>query len=88
MGTLLGVIGSGFGALSGLIALKYRQLIAQVLGIWDKKLYKLDYVPAYYEAVDVLIVFLASVLICAIAALIPAVIAAAINPVKALQSKG
>jgi lipoprotein-releasing system permease protein len=88
MGTALGILGSGVGTICGLITLKYRQLVANSFGIWDKRLYKLESVPAYYDTGDICTVFFISVLICAVAAMVPAAIAASINPVKALQSKG
>ena len=88
MGAALGTLGSSLGLMGGLITLKYRQKVAEVFGIWDNELYKLENVPAFFNGVDMFLIFFASILICSLASMVPAVIAASINPVKALQSKG
>ena len=42
--------------------------------------------PMYIDTADVNLIFWGSIIICIIAAFIPAMVAACINPVKALQS--
>lgn len=88
MGTSLGILGSSLGLVGGLITLHFRELLAYSLGIWDNELYKLKHVPVDYNSGEIALIFIISVLICAFASVIPATIAATINPVKALQSKG
>ena len=87
-GALLGTLGSCLGLIGGFITILYRKEVAELFGFWDATLYKLKDVPAYYEFNDVAIIFLGAVLVCTLASAIPAVIAASVNPVKALQSKG
>ena len=87
-GGLLGTLGSCLGLAGGFFTIIYRKQVAELFGFWDATLYKLKEVPAYYELSDIAIIFIGSVLICTLASAIPAIIAASVNPVKALQSKG
>lgn len=88
MGACLGALGAFLGLIGGVLTLIYRQGITQVLGIWDKELYKLEEVPVHYEFTDISVILAITVLICVMASTIPAILAAAVHPVKALQSKG
>ena len=85
-GTFIGVLGSVLGLLGGRVALKYREVIAETLGAWDAELYKLKSIPMHIDANDVNLIFWGSIIICVTAALVPAIVAACVNPVKALQS--
>ena len=85
-GTFIGVLGSVLGLIGGRVALKYRENIAEALGAWDAELYKLKNIPMHIDTNDVNLIFWGSIIICVVAALVPAIVAACVNPVKALQS--
>ena len=88
MGAFLGSIGAVLGLGGGILTLTFRQEVTQILGIWDKELYRLEKVPVHYDFADISTILGITVLICVAASTVPAVIAAAVHPVKALQSKG
>ena len=88
MGAFLGSIGAGLGLAGGLLTLHFRKKVTEMFGFWDPKLYKLENVPVFYEFADISSILVITVLICVAASTIPAFIAAAVHPVKALQSKG
>lgn len=88
MGGFLGALGAFLGLAGGILTLIYRQGITQVLGIWDKELYRLEEVPVHYVYSDISVILLVTILICILASTVPAILAAAVHPVKALQSKG
>ena len=84
-GIFVGTLGSTLGLIGGRIALKYRETIAKGLGAWDPQLYRLKDIPMYIDSTDVNLIFWGAVIICLVAAFIPALVAACVNPVKALQ---
>jgi lipoprotein-releasing system permease protein len=85
-GAFIGILGSLIGFGIGLTALEYRAKIAQFLGQWDEGLKRLESVPMYLDPSDIQLILWGSISICLLAATVPAIIAASINPVKALQS--
>ncbi|NQZ60399.1 MAG: ABC transporter permease, partial [Lentisphaeraceae bacterium] len=86
-GTFIGFFGSVLGFVGGYIALEYRETIAHTLGAWDPELYKLKNIPKHIDwNGDVPLILIGSLIICVVAALVPAIVAACVNPVKALQS--
>lgn len=87
MGAFLGALGAGLGFAGGLLTLYYRKEVTEIFGFWDKELYKLENVPVHYEFSDISMILIFTVLICVAASTIPALLAAAVHPVKALQSK-
>ena len=87
-GTILGGLGSLLGLGGGFLTLMYRDHVAKWLGAWDKELYRLENVPAYYDFSDIGLILFGSIIVCTLASAIPAIIAASVNPVKALQSQG
>jgi lipoprotein-releasing system permease protein len=87
-GTALGCIGTGLGFIGGIITLINRQAVANFLGAWDNELYKLKEVPVYYDTTEISFIVIGAILVCSLASSVPAIIAASVNPVKALQSQG
>ncbi|MCM8536676.1 MAG: FtsX-like permease family protein [Lentisphaeraceae bacterium] len=87
-GAFIGILGSLIGFGGGLLVLRYREYVAKFLGAWDKELYRLDHVPMYLDPNDINMIFWGSIIICIVASIIPAIIAACVNPVKALHSGG
>ena len=87
-GAFIGTVGSILGFGGGLLVLEYRNEVAKLLGAWDQTLYHLEGVPMYLDPGDINMIFWGSIIICLVASLIPALIAACVNPVKALQSGG
>ena len=88
MGGFLGSVGAALGLGGGLLTLKYRNKVTEVFGLWDRELYKLENVPVYYDFSDISTILIITILICLLASTIPAILAAAVHPVKALTSKG
>ena len=88
MGAFLGSLGAALGLGGGILTLIFRQEVTKVFGLWDPELYKLEKVPVYYDLADISTILGITVLICIAASTVPAVLAAAVHPVKALQSKG
>lgn len=84
-GLFIGVAGSLLGYLSGITILEYRFKIIAFLGKFDEGLRNLQNVPVYKDPGDINFILWGAIGICLIAAIIPAIIAASINPVKALQ---
>ncbi|MCM8539691.1 MAG: FtsX-like permease family protein [Lentisphaeraceae bacterium] len=84
-GLFIGVLGSSLGFLTGITILKYRTEIAGFLGKFDEGLSRLQRVPMYLDPSDINLILWGAIGICLIASIVPAVIAASINPVKALQ---
>ena len=87
-GGILGLLGTILGLIGGVITLIFRNQVAALFGFWDATLYKLNYVPVHYNPVDILTIMFSAVVICTLGSSIPAMIAACVNPVKALQSQG
>ena len=84
-GLFIGVLGSTLGFLTGITVLEYRTAIASFLGKFDEGLRNLQSVPMYLDPSDINLILWGAIGICLIAAMVPAIIAASINPVKALQ---
>ena len=85
-GAFIGILGSTIGYFIGITALEYRSTIAVFLGKFYSGMSHLERVPMFLDPTDIKIILWGAVAICLVAALIPAIIAASINPVKALQS--
>ncbi|MCH2207318.1 MAG: ABC transporter permease [Lentisphaerales bacterium] len=85
-GFFIGILGTGLGFILGLTVLKYRAAIASFLGRYYEGMSLLQQVPVLQDPTDIRLILWGSVSICLLSALIPAIIAASINPVKALQS--
>ena len=84
-GLFIGVLGSSLGFLTGITVLEYRSSIASFLGKFDEGMRNLQSVPMYLDPSDINMILWGAIGICLIAAMVPAVIAASVNPVKALQ---
>ena len=85
-GVFIGILGSGIGFIAGIMALEYRSQIAVFLGQFYEGMNQLQSVPMYLDPSDIQTILWGAVSICLIAATVPALIAASINPVKALHS--
>ncbi len=90
-GAVIGVIGTGLGVALGLTVMAFRDRIASLLSlimgheIFPAELYHLMKIPALTTGADLLMIVSLSLGICVLAALIPALYAAALQPAKALQ---
>ncbi len=90
-GFLIGVIGSVTGTLAGMLIIYYRNAILHFastvfkMELFPKQFYYFDGLPAHIVATDVLIIVGASVALCTLGALLPALCAARLDPAKALR---
>jgi len=90
-GVLVGVIGSGVGTLLGWLVIHFRndilQLTSRVAGIelFPKKFYFFNELPAHIVPSDIVIIILATIVLCTLGALLPAVRAARLAPAEALR---
>jgi lipoprotein-releasing system permease protein len=93
-GIIVGLLGVAFGLLIGWLTVQYRNEMAGWLGeqfginFFSEEVYKVDGgLPAVIQMKDVLIISIGSFLLCVVAALIPATVAASMQPAKALRSE-
>lgn len=90
-GFLIGVIGSGVGTLLGWLVIHFRNdimhFVSRVTGteLFPKELYYFDELPAHIVPGDVGFIIAASVILCTLGALLPALRAALLDPAKALR---
>jgi lipoprotein-releasing system permease protein len=90
-GWIEGVLGTTLGIATGLLVLKYRNALLRVLNdrfgmeLLPKELYHLAEIPAKTTTGDVVMVAASVLVICTLAAVIPAWQAARLDPVKALR---
>ena len=85
-GAFIGILGSSLGFAIGLAALEYRTKVAEFLGKFDSNIGNLKNIPMFLDPSDIQMILWGAISICLLAAIVPAVIAASINPVKALHS--
>ncbi len=92
-GAVIGLIGTAAGTFLGLLAIRYRNGIAELLGrimgveVFPKELYHLTQIPALVARDDVITIVLLAFLICVLASLIPALYASFLSPARALQEE-
>jgi lipoprotein-releasing system permease protein len=90
-GMMIGFLGSVSGLVSAMLLIQFRNevrdFLSQVLGIqvFPAGIYQFSEIPAKIVPGDVAIICVSAFAICSVAALIPAVIAARLDPVKALR---
>lgn len=90
-GGIIGILGTALGVALGLTVMAFRDNIASLLGtimgheIFPPELYHLMKIPALTTPTDLIMIISLSLTICILAALIPAIYAAALQPAKALQ---
>ena len=90
-GLLIGVIGSGCGALLGWLVIFFRNDILRLVSRWTgmslfpKEFYFFNELPARIVAGDLGFIVISSVVLCTLGALIPAWRAARISPAQALR---
>ena len=90
-GMLVGTVGTALGLGGGLLLLHFRNPFRDWLGdtlgieVFPAGIYEFDGIPAEIVREDVAIICLGAVLVCSVAALIPAWLAARMDPVKALR---
>ena len=84
-GAFIGVMGSFLGYLAGLAVLTYRTDIMSILTKFGINMGNLHRLPMVLDPNDVQLIVWGAIGICLLAATIPAIIAASVNPVKALQ---
>lgn len=93
-GMIVGLVGVAFGLLIGYLTITYRNEMAGWLGqsfgieFFSEEVYKVDGgLPAKITMKDMLIISIGSFLLCVVAALIPASVAASMQPARALRSE-
>lgn len=93
-GVLVGLLGTLLGTLLGLEIVQYRNQIAAILArimgteIFPRDLYHLSQIPAVIMPMDIIQINGLALLICILAALIPAFYAASLQPTAALRNEG
>jgi lipoprotein-releasing system permease protein len=85
-GAFIGVLGSLLGYLTGITIIKNTDSIITFLGSIGAQMGQLRSIPMKLDNADVQFILWGAIGICLLAAIIPAIIAATVNPVKALQS--
>lgn len=90
-GALIGVIGTSLGVGAGLLILYYRSSIAAFLArfmgveIFPPELYHFSEIPARVLPMDVAMIAASALLLCIMAALVPAIYASLLSPADALR---
>ena len=92
-GMIIGMIGTALGTIAGLLILHYRDLIARILSavmgvdVFPAELYHLTQIPALTTPSDLVRIVVTAMVICILAALIPALYASAFSPAESLRSE-
>lgn len=92
-GTIIGVIGTAFGTMLGLLVIFFRDKIADIISfvmghdVFPAELYHLRQIPALTTWQDLTFTICLSVIICILSAIVPALFASNIAPAKALQEE-
>ncbi|HOG50793.1 MAG TPA: ABC transporter permease [Lentisphaeria bacterium] len=92
-GGIIGVIGTVAGTLLGLLVIALRNQIAGLLSlamghdVFPAELYHLTKIPALLTADDLIRTVVLAIVICVLAALVPALYASALAPARALQEE-
>jgi lipoprotein-releasing system permease protein len=90
-GTVVGVVGAISGTVLGLLILRYLNVIRDFLlyafhiQVFSSSVYGLPEIPAVVNPGNIVIIDISAVVICVLAALIPAVSAATLAPARALR---
>lgn len=90
-GFLVGVLGTGFGILLGILIIYYRNNILKILRfitgqeVFPKQFYLFSELPATINAYDLIWIAVISISLCTLGGLIPAWRAARLDPAKALR---
>ncbi|MCE0523018.1 MAG: ABC transporter permease [Methylacidiphilales bacterium] len=90
-GTVVGVVGAACGTLLGLLILHYLNVIRDFLlyafhiQVFSSSVYGLPEIPAVINPPQIVIIDICAIVICVLAALVPAVSAAALAPARALR---
>jgi len=92
-GLMVGVIGTGIGTLLGLLVIRFRMKIMEVMAsafgfeVFPKELYFFDALPARITPGDLTAVVVVAVLLCTLGGLLPALRAAQLDPAKAFRDE-
>ena len=90
-GTVVGVVGAVSGTIFGLLILRYLNVIRDFLlyafhiQVFSSSVYMLPEIPAVVNPENIVIIAVSAVVICVLAALIPAISAATLAPARALR---
>jgi len=90
-GLLIGIAGSGAGTALGVLVIAFRNDILELISKWfhaelfPPEFYFFNELPAHVVPGDVIFVVAASILLCTVGAVIPALRAARLDPAKALR---
>ena len=93
-GTIIGLLGTSLGTLTGVLVIHFREQIANLLAtvmgveIFPAELYHFSKIPALIKPSDVAVIAGFALIICLMAALIPALYASLLAPADALREDG
>ncbi len=92
-GVVVGILGVGLGATAGLLILHYRNALrawlAQKMGIdiFPAHIYQLPEIPAYLRPSDLWAICLPALILCSVAALLPALFTSLKDPARSLRGE-
>ncbi|TXH83930.1 MAG: FtsX-like permease family protein [Rhizobium sp.] len=90
-GVVVGLFGTIVGLITGISLVQYRNQVSDFLAntfhieVFPRSVYQFSEIPAEIVPSDVAIICTSAFIICSLAALIPAYVAARLDPVKALR---
>lgn len=93
LGLMIGGVATTLGTVLGVLIVENRQTVAEWLSaikgsdIFPPSLYHLNQIPGKLFTSDLLLIYFGSLLLCVLAAMIPAAFAAMSNPAQALKSE-
>ncbi|MGL4853956.1 MAG: ABC transporter permease [Lentisphaeria bacterium] len=93
LGLMIGSVATTLGTILGMTIVHFRNEVAQFLSmlkgseVFPPELYHLTKIPGALNTNDLLIIYIGSLMLCVIAAMLPAMFAAWTNPAMALKSE-
>jgi lipoprotein-releasing system permease protein len=93
LGLMIGGVATTIGTILGVVIVHYRTQVAAFISsmsgqnVFPEELYHLNQIPGRIVPSDLAVIYLGSLLLCVVAAMIPALFAAWSNPAQALKSE-